>query len=111
MIAAWTLYLQNMYVEPVSIIFDVTNDASPVIIGLDVKKHITTDVPLKARLRLLVVPARLSLAMLGEARKPHGIRPITLANRIHGMTHIHPNEAIGICEDAGWIIPELRRAI
>lgn len=138
-IAAWTLYLQDMNNNPVSIPFDVTNDDSPIVVGMDVKQctttnnlctpptmtirrptdrsprlletYMTNDDPLRARLRLLVAPARLSTAMLGDARKPHGMRAITLAKRIHNMTHIPRDEAIRICKDAGWNNPELEEAI
>lgn len=30
-----------------------------------------------------------------------------LAKRIHFMTHENPQQATRICEDAGWITPEL----
>lgn len=138
-VAAWTLYIQDMNNRSVSLTFDVTKDGSPIIIGMDIKKHTTTNNlthpptmmirrptdrspriletyvtsvdPLQTRLRLMVIPTRLSAAMLGEARKPEGMRAMTIAKRIHSMTHLQSSEAIRICEEAGWITPELENAI
>lgn len=138
-IAAWTLFLQDMNNKSVSMIFDVTNDGSPIVVGMDVKKYTTTDNlsspptitmkrptdhserkletyltvsdPLRARLRLLVIPTPLYMAMLGEARKPKDMRAMTIAKRIHNMTHLRASEAIRICEEAGWLMPELGKAI
>lgn len=106
-IQAWKLYLQDMYGETVYITLDVTDDASPVIIGLDAKINTTTDklsppptmtmkrltdrnqrtlktyisygVTLKAKLTLLVVSARMSTDILGEATRTQRIRELTLA--------------------------------
>lgn len=138
-IAAWRLHMQDVNRKPVVIVFDVTNDNSPIVIGMDIKRFTTTnnlskptfmymrrpgdrgsrclqtylsgDGPLTTRLRLLVAPTGLSLALMGGARKPEPIRPMTLAKRIHSMTHAHPLQAIRICRDAGWLSPELVRAI
>lgn len=83
-VASWCLYLQDMKQKTVAIIFDVTEDNSPVVIGMDIKKfsktdnlsnpphmmirrpedkgkrfletYIKEDDPLKTRLRLLVTP-------------------------------------------------------
>lgn len=138
-VASWTLHMQDMDGKSVEINFDITNDESPVIIGMDLKRYSVTDnlssppqltikrpmdkearrmetymtvnEPLKARLRLLVVPVIRSSALIGEARKPAQMRPMTLAKRIHGMTHAHPAQAIRVCEDAGWLTPQLKEAI
>lgn len=138
-IAAWSLFMQDMMNQPVEIVFDVTNDESPIIIGMDLKKDTTTDNltspprmimkrpedrsirmletymsvtdPLQARLRLLVVPAATTAALIGEARKPERIRPMTLAKRIHNLTHASSAQATRICEEAGWLTSDLKRAI
>lgn len=125
------------------IVFDVTNDDSPVVVGLDVKQYTITDNmsapprimmkrpsdnatrsletylskenPLRARLRLLIVPTLpptlTSSAMLGKARKPNNLRPLTLAKRIHSMTHAHPEQVIRICKGARWLTETLENAI
>lgn len=138
-IASWTLYMQDMKNKPTAIDFDVTNDASPIILGMDVKKYTLTDNlasppvmimnrpsdkgvrtmetclstgdPLKARLRLLVIPTMRTSALIGNARRPMHIRPMTLAKRMHNLTHDHPQQLIRLCKDAGWLNPELEKAI
>lgn len=138
-IASCTFYLQYINREPVTKILYFTNDDSLAIVGMDIKQHTITDNlatpprmklrkptkdgvriletymvkndPLRTRLRLLVVPTALSSALFGEARRPANMRPLTLAKRIHPITHAHPQQAIRICEDAGWLIPKLTDSI
>lgn len=137
--ASWSLFLQDMEDQPTEIIFDVTRDASPIVIGMDFKKYSVTDnlsspptvmvlrpgdvkprrletymtdgSPYKLRLRLLVVPVIRTTGLLGEARRPLSMRPLTLAKRIHNATHAHPEQMKRICHEAGWLTPELTDAI
>lgn len=57
--------------------------------------------PLEYRLRLLVVTDGISMNMVLNARKPRGMRAITLAKRIHKMTHFRATEVMRIFEEAG----------
>lgn len=138
-VASWAMYVQDMNGRPAAITFDVANDESPLIIGMDLKWYSMTDNiatppriimrrptdnrtriletymtigdPLRARLRLLVVPMISTSALTGESRRPMRMRPMTIAKRIHCMTHAHPLQISKICEEAGWLTPELADAI
>lgn len=52
--------------------------------------------PYKMRVRFKVAPILRKAALLGEARKLAGLRPITLKNRMHNATHAHQDKIIGI---------------
>lgn len=138
-IAAWTMLFQDMDNKAVAITFDVTDDDSPIIVGMDIKMHTITDnianpprilmkrptdnemrrmetymnekSPLNTRLRLLIAPVLTTSALIGGSRRPIGTRPMTLAKRIHQMTHAHPDQTMRICKDAGWLTQELKEAI
>lgn len=42
-VAAWTLYIQDINGHPTALTFDVTNDDSPVFIYMDIKRYTITD--------------------------------------------------------------------
>lgn len=139
-IASWTLMMQDMNDQTTSIRFDVTDDESPITIGMDVKLYSITDniaspsqivikrphdsapriletyasgrTRLDTRLRLLVAPIPpVSRSMLGKTPLPQSMRALTLAKRIHNATHASEDQTLRICDDAGWLTNELRTAI
>lgn len=70
--------------------------------------------PLKARLRLLVVPiinTESADSLLGESGRPSSLRPMTLAKIMHQDIHASAEQTINICRDAGWFNKELQDAI
>lgn len=135
-IASWSLTMQDLNDRTTTITFDVMDDNSPITMGMDIKRFSITDNtsepkkliihrpsdkekrvlqtyiaqsdPLQARLRLMVIPKmELNSAMLGEVRRPDNIRPLTMAKRLHALTHAAPDELIRICREARWSSDEL----
>lgn len=100
--------------------FDTTNDDSPIVMGMEVRRYSVTDNlapptrirtrrpsdkgifkletymstidPHKERFRLLVAPSLRTTGLILETRKPLNMRPLTLAKRVPGMTHVHPDQ-------------------
>lgn len=98
--------------------FHETDDASPIVIGMGVKMYTVTNNmtippsivilrtgyresrlletymhkgdPYKLQIRFLVAPVLNVVGLLGEARRPTGLRPVTLAKLMHNATHAHP---------------------
>lgn len=113
--------------SPVSLTFDITNDNSPIKVGMDVKKNSITDttktpkrlifkIPqdtcprvmtiyesgdssISIRLRLMVTTVlRTTLGMLGRTPPLATTRPMTLVKRIHAATKALVSEIIRICK-------------
>lgn len=73
--------------------------------------HITTNEPLKVRLRLLVVPDLRSATLLGGSRRSMDMRLMTLEKIINNLTHGHSDQISSIFQDAGFLDAELDNSI
>lgn len=119
-------------------IFDIFGNDSPLINGLDVgryytvnnlstpspvtikrpsdssqlmlRTYIASDDPINVLLRVLVTEAPYSIRALSVSIGKHSLLT-SLANRLHLLTHAHPNELVGLCDRAGWLTDEVRVAI
>lgn len=139
-IGLWSITIQDINDKPTTLDFDVTDDDSPITVGMDVQRYCVTDnlstprrvvmkrprdtdrrtlntyisgfSPLEHRLRLEITPIPCATnALIGHARRRPDIRPATLAKRIHNITHAPASEAIRICKQAGWLNDEVEKAI
>lgn len=126
-----------MHNLPTTLRFDVTEDESPIVLAMNLKRHSVTDnisVPSRIiidrphdrnprilqmytsgdtlfniRLILFVAPVtKLSACMLGKALNFQPLGGIPLAKRIHNATHESEPQTLSICEDAGLLDEKLK---
>lgn len=139
-IASWSITVQDMNNQPTVLRFDVTDDESPITIGMDMKKfsitvnlsspttiklrrsfdqcprilktYMSGKCALTARLRLLLAPVTpVTIGLLGKTPPLQPLRAVTLAKRIHNATHASAAQTLQLCRDAGWNDKELQNAI
>lgn len=120
--------------------FEVMDYEFLLTIGLDTKKHASTDKtmdprtmtikrtsdrtervlqtylsesnPLREIIRLFIVPIIQTTSLLrGENRRPPDMRPLKIARRLHALPHVHPYQLKRICKEAIWATTELERQI
>lgn len=113
---SWTITIQDDKDVPVSLKFDITDDNSPITVGVDLKMNIITNTfsrpkiirfnrqndnqmlkitiyksgntKLTIRLRLLISPViPTTVGLLGNILPLASKRPITLVKRFHNSTH------------------------
>lgn len=137
--SSWTLTIQDMHDKAVSLTFDLSEDDSPLVIGLDAKRHSITDnlstparlilnrpkdkgprsLPcyfdnsdrLRQRLRALVVPSVPIISALAATAAWPNLRISTLAKRLHRLTHAPPGEIVALCKKGGILTPDLSKRI
>lgn len=84
------------------------------IVPRKLRSYIAGNVSLDSRLRVLILPGITQTAvicMIGTALKPSKWRPLTLASRIHRMTHAPHQQEIRICQNSGCLNKDLAEAI
>lgn len=66
---------------------------------------------MKIRLRLFYIQTMKKAALVEEARRPVGMRPMTWAKPMHNMRLANLVHMASICQYAGWMTKELGKAI
>lgn len=139
-VASWTLEMQEMHDKPTWIRFDVTDDKSPIAIGMVVNVYSITDTistpsrviinrphdrqtrslqtytsgrtRLEMRQRLLVTPViPTSTSMLCKTPNLQPLRATTLAKLIHNSTYASVEQTLRLCEDTEWLDSKLKPTI
>lgn len=134
-VCIWTLHVQDLQNQATELTFDLVDDDFPLTIGMDIRRYCVTDLRAKppriylkrptdtkervfevylttrtdldVRARLSIIPTASALMTTGCS----GMKPRTLAKRLHRLTHAHPDELIALCRRAGKSSPEIEEEV
>lgn len=125
--------------RPTDLMWDITNDDSQIIVGMDIMRNTVTENmekqtriimkrntyseeraletyttikgPFKARVRLVVIQIVRSEGLLGDDRRTIKIRLLNIAKRIENTNHAHPEQNTRGFWETGRITTEVSDAI
>lgn len=134
-VCSWSIIVQDLNDRPIEITFDLFDDSSPLVIGLDLKQYTTTDnfnfrliikrptdkeertlrtymtnnslTDCRIRAELVRMPESYALTQTGKFMD----RPATIVKRLHRLTHAPAAEMQTILKDAGILTNEMRDII
>lgn len=126
---SWTISMQDIYDKPMTLTFGLTNDNAPLNIGLGVQRYskpdftsrsftftflrppaeyspslpiyINRDDPLNIRAYVDIVGRKSGIRALSATTNSSGLRPTTLAKRLHRYSHAPRSEMVELITRTG----------